>query len=113
VVDRLVGAELRGGGAEDVEDLAPERQKRLGRPLARHLGAAAGRVALDDEKLRPLAALAGAVDQLARQAQLLRRGLARRLLLLLAPQPLLGPEHEEVEDGAGGPGVGGEPVVEM
>jgi len=89
VVDLLVGAELRRGGAKDVQDLAAQGQERLGGPLARHLGRAPGRVALDDEKLRPLAGLAGTVDELAGQAQLLRRGLARRLLLLPAAQPLL------------------------
>ncbi len=113
VGDFRVGAELRGGRAEDVEDLAAERQERLGLAVARHLGGAAGAVALDDEQLGPLAAGGGAIDELAGQAQLLGRGLARGFLLLPAAQAFLGAQDEEIEDRAGGFGVGRQPVVEM
>ncbi len=51
VGDFAVGADLVGGGAGDVEDLAADRQDRLGLAVARLLGAAAGAVALDDEQL--------------------------------------------------------------
>ena len=47
----LVLGELLAAGAGNVEDLALERQHRLGRPVARLLGRAAGRIALDDEDL--------------------------------------------------------------
>jgi hypothetical protein len=98
--DLLVLAQLRGGRAEHVEDLAPQRQERLGLAVARHLGGAAGAVALDDEEFGPLAGGGRAVDELAGQAQLLGGGLARGLLLLPAAEALLGAQDEEVEDRA-------------
>jgi hypothetical protein len=54
-----------------------------------------------------------AIDELAGQAQLLGGRFARGLLLLPPAQAFLGAQHEEIEDRAGGLGVGGEPVVEM
>ena len=50
-VDLGVVERLAVLGAEHVEDLAADRQDRLRRVVARLLGAAAGRVALDDEDL--------------------------------------------------------------
>ena len=76
----LVAGELVGGGRGDVEDLAAQRQHRLGLAVARLLGRAAGRIALDDEDLGALARVAGAVGELAGQAQLAGRGLAADLL---------------------------------
>src|SRR3546814_8158526 len=46
-----IGEDLGGGGAGDVEDLAATRQDRLRLAIARLLGRAAGRIALDDEDL--------------------------------------------------------------
>ena len=70
VGDLLVGAELVAAGAGDVEDLAAQRQDRLGGAVARLLGRAAGRVALDDEELGAVRGVLRAVGQLAGQAQL-------------------------------------------
>ena len=50
VGDLAVGADLVGGGAGDVEDLAADGEDRLGLAVARLLGRAAGAVALDDEQ---------------------------------------------------------------
>ena len=51
----------------DVQDLAAQRQDRLGAAVAAHLGRAAGRVALDDEELGERGILLLAVGQLAGQ----------------------------------------------
>ena len=50
----LVRGELVARGAGDVQDLAAQRQDRLGRAVARLLGRAAGGIALDDEEFRAL-----------------------------------------------------------
>src|SRR3546814_4279527 len=50
VGDFLIGADLVGAGARDVQDLAADRQDRLRLAVARLLGAAAGAVALDDKQ---------------------------------------------------------------
>ena len=70
VGDFLVGADLVGGGRGDVQDLAADRQDRLGLAVARLLGRAAGAVALDDEQLGAFGVVIGAVGELAGQAQL-------------------------------------------
>ena len=87
VGDLLVLPHLRRGGAEHVQDLAAERQHRLGLAVAGLLGRAAGAVALDEEELRAVAGGAGAVGELAGEAELLHRGLAAGLLLRAPPQP--------------------------
>ena len=97
VGELLVRRQLRGGGAEHVEDLAPQRQHGLGLAVARLLGRAAGRVALDEEELGALAGGARAVGELAGQPQLLDRSLALGLLLGAEAYPLLGLQHEVVE----------------
>ena len=61
----------------------------------------------------PSRVLGGAVGELAGQAQFLGGGLALGFLLLPAAQAFLGAQHEEIEDRAGGFGVGGQPVVEV
>ena len=83
VGDFAVGADLVGGGGGDVEDLAADREDRLGLAVARLLGRAAGAVALDDEQLGALGVVVGAVGELAGQAELARggRGLALDLAL--------------------------------
>src|SRR5260370_12551780 len=76
---------LRGlvlAGGSDVEDFPPQRQHRLRGAVARLLGRAAGRVAFDDEDLGALRRGIGAVGELAGEAKLPPRGLARDLLLL-------------------------------
>ena len=113
VAELLVAAHLVGRGAGDVEDLAAQRQDRLGLAVARLLGRAAGAVALDEEDLGAGGAVAGAVGELAGQAQLAGRGLARQLLLLAAAEPLLGALGDAVEQQSGGRRVGAEPMVEM
>ena len=60
----------------------------------------------------PCAPAVGAVGELAGQAQLARRGLARDLLFLAAAQALLGAVDDEVEQLVGLLRIAGEPVVE-
>ena len=50
IVDLLVRADLGRGGAEHVQDLAAQGQEGLRFTVARHLGRAAGRVALHQEQ---------------------------------------------------------------
>ncbi len=64
-----IGGELVLGGGRDVEDLAAQRQDSLGLAVARLLGAAAGRVTLDDEQLRAFRGGIGAVGELAGETQ--------------------------------------------
>ncbi len=90
VGELLVGAQLVQAGAGRVQDLAAQRQDRLGLALARLLGRAARGIALDQEQLGAVAAIDRAVGELARQAQLAGRGLARDLLGAPAREPLLG-----------------------
>ena len=78
VGDLLVGRHLVARGAGDVEHLAAQRQHGLAGAVARLLGAAAGRVALDDEDLGALGGRLRAVGELAGQAELSRRALAGR-----------------------------------
>ena len=80
----LVLLQLAGGGAGHVQDLAAQRQDGLRGAVARLLGAAAGGIAFDQEYLRAIRRIARAIGQLAGQAQLARRGLARDFLFLLA-----------------------------
>src|SRR5204862_5597336 len=86
----LVAGELVLAGRGDVEDFSPQRQNSLRGAVARLLGRAAGRVALDDEQLGALRGGVGAVGELAGEAQLARRALALRFLLGAAAQPLVG-----------------------
>jgi hypothetical protein len=78
----LVLLQFAGAGAGDVQDFASERQDGLGGAVARLLCAAAGGIAFDQENLGSLGGVAGAIRQLAGQAQLAGRGLARNLFLL-------------------------------
>src|SRR6267154_3275936 len=109
----LVGPHLVGRGARDVEDLAAQRQDRLRLAVARLLGRAAGAVALDEKDLGSGGAVAGAVGELAGQAQFAGRALARHFALLAPPLPLLGALGDAVEQGPAGRRVGAEPMVEM
>src|SRR5256885_16346255 len=82
VGELLVGAHLVGRGARDIEDLAAQRQDRLGLAVARLFRRAAGAVALDEKDLGPGGAPGGAVGELAGEAQLPGRALPRHLALL-------------------------------
>jgi len=77
VVDLVVGEQPVTLDLPGVEHLATQRQDRLGLLVAAHLGAAAGRIALDQEHLVEAQVAALAVGQLAGQ-----HGHARALLLL-------------------------------
>src|SRR4029077_3456095 len=100
------GPHLVGRGAGHVEDLAPERQDRLGLAVARLFRRAAGAVALDEKDLGPRGAAAGAIGELAGEAQLPRRALPRELLLLAPALALLGALGDAVEKRAAGRRVG-------
>ena len=101
---------LAGGG--DVEDLAAQRQHRLRAAVARLLGRAAGAVALDDENLRAFGGRARAVGELAGQAELAHRGLARDVLFLPAAQAVLGAIDDEIQQLVGLQRIARQPVVE-
>ena len=79
VAERAVEARLL-----DVEDLAAQRQDRLGLGVATLHGRAAGRVALDEEDLADRRVLARAVLELAGHAAALEQALAAGLLARLA-----------------------------
>src|SRR5256885_16904667 len=82
IVEFLVGAHLVGRGARDIEDLAAQRQDRLRVAVARLFRRAAGAVALDEKDFGALGAVARAIRELPREAQLAGRALARHLALL-------------------------------
>ena len=107
-----VGGQLVLAGGGDVEDLAAQGQDGLGLAVARLLGAAAGRVALDDEQFGAFGRGVGAIGELAGQAQLLHRGLARGFLLGAAAQPLVGALDDEIEQLVGLQRIARQPVVE-
>jgi hypothetical protein len=71
-------------GLLDVQQLAAQREDRLHVAVAALLGRAAGRVALDEEDLGVLVALAAAVGELAGQARALQAVLAAGQLARLA-----------------------------
>jgi hypothetical protein len=75
--------------------------------------AAARRVTFDDEDLRTFEDGVRAVGELAGQAQLSRRRLARDLFFLAPADALLGALDDEVEQTVGLHRVAGEPVVEL
>ena len=75
-LDLVVGQHLVDPALLDVDDLAAQRQHRLGVAIAGLLGRAAGRVALDDEELGQAGSLTRAVGELARQGRVLERRLA-------------------------------------
>ena len=77
---------LPGSHFPGVQDLAAQRQDRLEVLVARLLGAAAGRVAFDQEQLGARQVLADAVGQLAGQGRALGDLLADDLLLGLQPR---------------------------
>ena len=74
--EKLVLRKLRGRSIRDVQNLAAQRQNSLRFAIACALGAATGRVALDDENFGARSLLDRAIGKLARQTQLARRRLA-------------------------------------
>src|SRR5215207_937108 len=74
-LDLVVGQDLVDPALLDVDDLAAQRQDRLGVPVAALLRGAAGRVALDDEELGVRRILDRAVGELAGQRRVLERRL--------------------------------------
>ncbi len=78
------GEHLVQPGLLDVQDLAAQRQDGLGAAVAAHLGAAAGRVALDDENLRERGILLLAVRELSGQGAGVEGALAPDELACLA-----------------------------
>ena len=113
IADFLVGAHLVDTRRRDVEDLAAQRQDRLGFAVAALLGRAAGRVALDQKQFRSLGDTARTIGQLARQAQALGGALARQLLALLAARAILGALDHSLQQRLGAGGVGRQPMIEM
>src|SRR5215216_2910104 len=83
-LDLLVRQHLVDAVLLDVDDLAAQRQDRLGVAVAALLGRAAGRVALDDEDLRERGVADRAVGELARKHRVLERRLAARQVARLA-----------------------------
>src|SRR5262249_26018608 len=113
VAELLVRAQLVGRRAGDVEDLAAQREDRLGLAVARLLGRAAGRIALDQEDLGALGRLPRAVGELAGQAQLARGALARHVLLGAAARALLGARDHVLDQRVRRGRMIGQPVIEM
>ena len=115
VRDFSVGADLVHGGGGDVEDLAADRQDRLGLAVARLLGRTAGRIAFDDEQLGLALALASAVGEFAGKAEFARRRgrLALDLTLGLAGEAFIHPLHDMAEQGLASFHVVGEEMVEV
>ena len=108
----LIGRELVARRRSDVENFPAQRQHRLIHAVSPFLGRAAGRIALDDEQLRPLRRIIGAVDKLAGQSQFARRALAGDILFGAAAQPFLGPFDREIEKLRRLRRRAGEPMVE-
>ena len=76
VSDLLIRDHAVEPGPLDVEDLAPQRQHRLGAPVAPGLGGAAGAVAFDEEEFGDRGVLLGAVLELSGKEVHVHRGLA-------------------------------------
>src|SRR6516164_4354163 len=113
VRELLIASHLVGGRAGNIEDLAAQRQDRLGFTVARLLCGAPGTVAFDEENLGACGAVAGAIGELARQPQLAGCGLASQLALLPPPLALLGPLRDALQEHPRGRRVGAEPMIEM
>ncbi len=83
-LDLVVGEDLVDPRLLDVDDLAAQRQHRLGVAIAALLGRAAGGITLDDEQLGQGRVADGAVGELARQGRVLQRRLAAGQVARLA-----------------------------
>ena len=109
----MFAAQLIGAGTGDVEDLAAQRQHRLGLAVARLLGGAARGIALDQEDLGAIRRPARAIGELARQSGLTGRALTGDFAVLPASQTLFGALDDAIEQQVGGSRIGREPMVEM
>src|SRR5438874_5972044 len=109
----LVLAEPIDRRAGDVQDLAAERQDRLGLTVSRLLGGAAGAVALDQKNLGAAGTPTAAIRELAGQPQLAGRALALEFFLLALALAVFRALDDEIEELPRAFGVRGEPVVEM
>ena len=96
----------------DVEDLAAQRHHGLGLAIACLFGAAAGRIALDDEQLASFAGRIGTIGELAGQAQFLHRGLAGNFLFGAPAQPFVGALDDEIQQLVGLQRIARQPMVE-
>src|SRR5690606_36731683 len=110
--DFVVRKHLVDAGLLGVDQLAAQREDRLGAAVAALLGRAAGGVALDDVELGLVGLARGAVGELARQAAAGEGGLADGLARLAGG--LAGARGVEalVDDALGELGVGLEVVLE-
>src|SRR6478735_5796894 len=113
-LDLVVGEDLVDARLLDVEDLAADREDRLGVRVAGLRGRAAGAVALDDEHLGDARVLALAVLELARQAARLEQALAAGRLAGLARRHARGRGLDRLADDVLAlVGVGTQPVPEL
>ena len=100
-------------GAGHVQDLAAQRQDRLGLAVARRPWPSRRAESPSTRKISVPSGGVAAVGQLAGQAELARRGLALLLAVLLAAQPLLGLGDDVLEQDVAGFLVAGQPVLEI
>src|SRR3954452_8676002 len=115
VGDFAVGANLLGGGGGDVEDLPPNGEDRLSLTVPRLLGGAARAVAFDDEQLGAFGVVAGAVGELAGEAELAgaRRRLSLNFALGAALEAFFHALDDRAQKGAAAIHIVGEEMVEM
>ena len=106
-------AQLAGGGARDVQDLAAQREDGLGGAVARLLGGAAGGIAFDEKNLRAARRIARAIGELAGQAQFACRGFAGDFALLPPFQPIVRLIDDEIQQPVGFLRVLRQPMIEM
>ena len=81
ILQFLILPQLFHAGAGNIQDLATQRQHGLSLTITGLLGGTAGGIPLHQEKFSALGTFARAIGKLARQAELPRRGLARRVFL--------------------------------
>jgi len=113
ILQFLILAQLFHTGAGDIQDLAAKGQHGLGFAVPCLFGGTAGGIALHQEKLRAIGAFARAIGKLAGQAELTRRGLARRVFLRAAAQPVLGAFNGEGEEIIRRRWIARQPMIEM
>jgi len=80
--------------------------------VASLFGGATGAVALDDKNLGAFRRRRGAIGELAGEAQLAHRGLARNILFLAAADAFFGALDDKIEQLVGLQWIAGQPMVE-
>ena len=115
VGDFAVGADFVGCSAGHIEDFAANGEDRLRLAIPRLLGAAACPIALDDEQFGLAFAFAGAIGELAGQAELAGAGggFALDLALGFAGEALVHPLEDMAEQRLAALHIVGEEMVEM